>query len=116
MVTFILEKSVYPVIQARDGKAKIALAGRIGPDLILLDIQLSVMDGYAVARKGKGELRIIPIVDMPSYVMTGDGGRILDAGCVVYIEKPINPTTFVSEIEQYLPAEKKGNGLQRGSS
>jgi len=116
LVTFILEKYGYQVIHARDGETGIALAGRIKPDLILLDIQLPVMDGYAVARKltGNGELRSIPIVAVTSYAMPGDRERILDAGCVGYIEKPINPVTFVAEIEQYLPAEKKGNGLERG--
>jgi two-component system cell cycle response regulator DivK len=42
--------------------------------------------------------------------MLGDRERILAAGCMGYIEKPINPATFVTEIEQYLPPGKKGNG------
>jgi len=112
LVTFILEKSGYRVIQARDGETGIALAGQIKPDLILLDIQLPVMDGYAVARKltENEELRIIPIVAVTSYAMPGDRERILEAGCAGYIEKPINPTTFVAEIEQYLPDGKKTAG------
>ena len=115
LVTFILEKCGYQVIQARDGEAGIALARQIKPDLILLDIQLPVMDGYAVAREltRNGELRGIPIVAVTSYAMLGDRERILAAGCVGYIEKPINPPTFVAEIEQYLPADKKGNTLRR---
>ena len=112
LVTFILEKCGYQVIQARDGEAGIALARRIKPDLILLDIQLPVMDGYSVAREltGNGEQRIIPIVAVTSYAMPGDRERILEAGCAGYIEKPINPATFVAEIEQYLPAGKKAEG------
>ncbi len=115
LVTFILEKCGYQVIQARDGEAGIALARQIKPDLILLDIQLPVMDGYAVAREltRNGELRGIPIVAVTSYAMVGDRERILAAGCVGYIEKPINPPTFAAEIEQYLPADKKGNTLRR---
>jgi len=115
LVTFILEKCGYRVVPARDGETGIALARQIKPDLILLDIQLPVMDGYAVAREltRNGELSGSPIVAVTSYAMVGDRERILATGCVGYIEKPINPPTFVAEIEQYLPAGKKGNMLRR---
>ncbi len=111
LVSFILEKYGYKVVQARDGQTGIGLAREINPDLILLDIQLPVMDGYAVAREmmKDRELRSIPIVAVTSYAMLGDRERVLAAGCKGYIEKPINPATFVTEIEQYLPASKKGN-------
>jgi len=115
LVTFILEKYGYQVVQARDGLTGIALARQIKPDLILLDIQLPVMDGYSVARElTRGEaLRAIPIVAVTSYAMPGDRDNILAAGCVGYIEKPINPTTFVTDVEQYIPADKKGHGLRK---
>ena len=115
LVKFILEKYGYRVIQARDGEAGIALARRMKPDLILLDIQLPVMDGYAVAREltRSGELHLTPIVAVTSYAMLGDRERILASGCVGYIEKPINPATFIAEIERYLPAGKTGNGSRR---
>ncbi len=115
LVTFILEKHGYQVTHAREGAAGIALARQIKPDLILLDIQLPVMDGYAVAREltTDGEMRGIPIVAVTSYAMPGDRERILAAGCVGYIEKPIDPPTFVAEIEHYLPADKKTNSLGR---
>ncbi len=104
LTTFILEKHGYQVFQAVDGQAGIALAGQIKPDLILLDIQLPVMDGYAVAQElmKNLELHDIPIIAVTSYAMVGDRERILAAGCVGYIEKPINPETFVAEIEQCL--------------
>ena len=107
LATFILKKSGYTVIEARDGQSGIALARQNKPDLILLDIQLPLMDGYAVAREltRNGELRSVPIVAVTSYAMTGDRERILAAGCAGYIEKPINPATFVAEIEQYLNAK-----------
>jgi two-component system, cell cycle response regulator DivK len=106
LVTFILEKAGYQVVQARDGQAGIALARQVKPDLILLDIQLPVMDGYAVARElsKTGDLGHVPIVAVTSYAMLGDREHALEAGCVGYIEKPINPVTFVIEIEQFLPA------------
>jgi two-component system cell cycle response regulator DivK len=68
LVNFILEKCGYRVIQARDGETGIALALQARPDLILLDIQLPVMDGYAVAREliADDSLRVVPIVAVTS--------------------------------------------------
>ena len=71
---------------------------------ILLDIQLPDMDGYAVARKLRTveELREMPIIAVTSYARIGDKEKALDAGCTGYIEKPINPDSFVGEIKKYL--------------
>jgi two-component system cell cycle response regulator DivK len=104
MVTFILEAHGYEVVQAQDGHRGIELAGQIKPALILLDIQLPGMDGYAVAQalKGNPATQNVPIVAVTSYAMVGDRERILAAGCEGYIEKPINPDTFVSDVTQYL--------------
>ncbi len=105
LVTFMLEKHGYEVSQARDGLEGIEMAGKVKPALILLDIQLPGMDGLAVARKLKSipELADVCIVAVTSYAMIGDRERIIAAGCTGYIEKPVNPDTFVNEIEQYLP-------------
>jgi CheY-like chemotaxis protein len=107
LATFLLEKNGYEIVQARSGPEGIALAARQRPDLILLDIQLPGMDGYAVARALRQDegLRDVPIVAVTSYAMVGDRERTLEAGCNVYIEKPINPETFVSEIERALPPD-----------
>ena len=104
LMTIILEKNGYQVITAQDGEAGLEAACRERPDLILLDIQLPVMDGYEVARRLKEnpESKDIPIVAVTSFAMAGDRERILAAGCEGYIEKPINPETFVEEIEKYL--------------
>ena len=118
LATFILEKHGYEVVQAWDGREGIELAGRAKPTLILLDIQLPVMDGYAVARelRSKPSLADVPIVAVTSYAMAGDRERVLAAGCTGYIEKPINPETFISEIEQYLPAQLSGEGSESWSN
>ena len=99
--TFLLERHGYQVIHARDGQTGITLACQSNPMLILLDIQLPVMDGYAVAQalRSNPTLRVVPIVAVTSYAMVGDRERILAAGCTGYIEKPINPDTFVAEAE-----------------
>ena len=112
LFTFMLEKHGYEVIQTLDGEEGIEKACRERPALILLDIQLPDMDGYEVARqlKKKPESRHIPIVAVTSYAMVGDRERILAAGCAGYIEKPINPETFMTAVEQHLPARPSGEG------
>jgi len=104
LVNYILQAKGYKVTRARDGREGVKLAEELEPTLILLDIQLPVMDGYATAH----ELRTIsrlsgtPIVALTSYAMAGDREKALSAGCTGYIEKPINPKTFVTQIEDYL--------------
>lgn len=104
LMTFILEKHGYEVVQAHDGREGVDLARQLKPSLILLDIQLPIMDGYAVARelRSNSVLVDVPIVAVTSYAMAGDRERVLEAGCTGYIEKPIHPETFVAEMEGYL--------------
>jgi two-component system, cell cycle response regulator DivK len=104
LATFRLEKKGHEVVSAPDGPQGIKLAESILPQLILLDIQLPAMDGYAVARRLRNipALKDIPIVAVTSYAMTGDREKTIAAGCNGYIEKPINPETFVAEIECFL--------------
>ncbi len=104
LVRFILEKSGYRVHAAMDGQTGIDLADALKPDLILLDIQLPVMDGYDVARnlRSNPQISSIPIVAVTSHAMVGDRDKAMAAGCNGYIEKPINPETFMSEVELHL--------------
>ncbi len=110
LTTFILERRGYEVIQAWDGHQGIEAAARAVPDLILLDIQLPEMDGYAVAGSLKTQPRLaaVPIVAVTYYAMAGDRERILAAGCTGYIEKPINPETFLAQIEQFMTTTEPG--------
>jgi len=104
MMRFLLEKNGFSVIGAENGRDGIEKALRLKPRAILLDIQLPGMDGYAVAAalKKHDELKDIPIIAVTSYAMVGDREQILAAGATGYIEKPIDPDTFVEEIRQYL--------------
>ncbi len=110
LLTFILNRHGQEVLQARDGRTGIALALKENPDLILLDIQLPEMDGYTVARELRSNpvLRDIPIVAVTSYAMVGDREKAMDAGCSGYIEKPINPDTFMDQIAGFLPGMPMG--------
>lgn len=79
------------------------------PTAVLLDIQLPELDGYAVAAelRAHGELDGMPIIAVTSYAMMGDREAILAAGATGYIEKPINPETFVAEITRYLQKSRE---------
>ncbi len=104
MMRFLLEKNGFTVIGAENGSRGIEEARRQRPQAVLLDIQLPEMDGYAVAAELRRhpELSDVPIIAVTSYAMAGDRKRILAAGADGYIEKPINPDTFVEEIRRFL--------------
>ena len=112
MMQFLLEKSGFTILSAMDGHKGVETALRCTPLAILLDIQLPGMDGYAVATELKRhqELIEVPIIAVTSYAMVGDREQILAAGATGYIEKPINPETFVSEICSYFPPDWNAEG------
>ena len=103
LMRFLLEKKGLTVIEARNGRDGIQMAMAHRPKAILLDIQLPEMDGLAVAAELKAhrELKGTPIIAVTSYAMVGDRERIMEAGATGYIEKPIDPETFVEEIRRY---------------
>lgn len=106
MLSFLLRSENYVVIQAFSGKDGIIEAQNNRPDIILLDIQLPEMDGYEVAEKLREieELKETPIIAVTSYAMPGDKEKVMAAGATGYIEKPINPDTFISQMNSFLPA------------
>jgi len=104
LISFILKKNSYEVIEAATGEEGVELAIKEKPDLIIMDLQLPGIDGLEAtkrlrASKADGE---IPIIALTSYAMIGDKEKALEAGCTGYIEKPINPDTVLSQIEKYL--------------
>jgi two-component system cell cycle response regulator DivK len=108
LMRFLLENHGFTVSEARNGPEGIQSAFRLLPDLILIDIQLPLMDGYSVTkelRKNK-VIEKIPIIAVTSYAMAGDREHALDAGATDYIEKPINPETFVTQISTHLASRR----------
>jgi CheY-like chemotaxis protein len=105
MMRFLLEMNGFTILGAENGRQGIKMALKYNPQAILLDIQLPEMDGYEVAveLKKHHQLKKVPIIAVTSYAMVGDRENILAAGATGYIEKPINPETFVAEIMEYLP-------------
>ncbi len=104
LIKFLLEKNDFQVDEARSGGDGIKKALLIKPDMILLDIQLPDIDGYSVANELKkyNELNGIPIIAVTSYALSGDREKAIQSGCSGYIEKPINPDTFIDDIKKYI--------------
>ncbi len=104
LMRYLLENHGFSVASARDGRSGIDLASEVRPDLILLDIQLPLMDGYAVAEtlRGTPALSAIPIIAVTSFAMLGDREKCLAAGATDYVEKPIDPDTFVGLVRSHL--------------
>ena len=104
LIRFMLEKSGYEVIEAREGAVGVELAIKEKPDLIIMDIQLPDINGLEATKRIRASEADsdIPIVALTSYAMVGDRESALAAGCTGYIEKPINPEIFMADIEKYL--------------
>ena len=104
LVRRVLEASGFSVIEAETGIEGIQLAQELKPDLILMDINLPEMDGYAVTAylKKLGTLAHIPIVAMTANVMKGDREKTQNAGCDGYIPKPIDVDRLPEQINQFL--------------
>jgi CheY-like chemotaxis protein len=109
LLMFLLRAFGHEPVAAEDGYAALECARQRRPDLILCDLQLPVMDGYELVAKFRNmpRLRGVPLIAVTAFVMPGDHERAVGAGCDGYIPKPIDPETFISLIERYLPAEKR---------
>jgi two-component system cell cycle response regulator DivK len=94
----------YELLEAEDGETGVDMAERHRPDLILMDIQLPVLDGYEASRRIKAdpELRHIPIIAVTSYALSGDETKARKAGCDAYVTKPFSPRQLLSKIAEFL--------------
>ena len=100
----LLNGSGYTVIEAADGEAGVAKANSDHPDLILMDIQMPLIDGYEATRRIKGDpaLNPIPIVAVSSFAMKGDEEKARAAGCDHYVTKPYSPMQLLRLIRGFL--------------
>jgi two-component system cell cycle response regulator DivK len=95
----------YELIEAVDGAEGVAMAQTHHPDLILMDIQLPVIDGYEATRQIRAipELAKVPIVAVTSYALSGDEAKTREAGCDGYIAKPFSPRQLLAKVREFLP-------------
>ena len=101
----LLTSAGYELIEATNGQEGVDLAASERPDLILMDIQLPVLDGYEATRRIKAEpaLRTIPIIAVTSYALSGDDVKAFEAGCDSYVTKPFSPRALLAKVREYLP-------------
>lgn len=104
LVTYLLQRFGHTVTSAADGEGGFALLHREAPDLVVCDVQLPKMDGYEIVRRAKAHpaLRGIPLIAVTALAMVGDRDRLLAAGFDGYIAKPIEPETFVAQVEAFV--------------
>ncbi|MFY9837103.1 MAG: response regulator [Xanthobacteraceae bacterium] len=101
----LLSSAGYEMMEAWDGEAGVKAAKELRPELILMDIQLPLMDGYEATRRIKAdpELKNIPIIVVTSYALSGDDGKARAAGCDAYVTKPYSPRQLLAKIREFLP-------------
>jgi len=107
LVQRALEARGYRLLKAMKGIEGVATAERESVDLILLDINLPDIDGYEVARRlrasPKRELSSVPIIAVTANALKGDAEKALEAGCDVYMSKPINIRELWARVEAFVP-------------
>jgi two-component system, cell cycle response regulator DivK len=94
----------YELIEVGDGKAALPAALKHHPDLILMDIELPLLDGYEATRRIKADPATghIPIVAVTSYALVGDEAKTREAGCDGYVAKPFSPRHLLEKVREFL--------------
>ena len=97
----ILSRSGHQTFQAATAVDGVQMARNVRPDVILMDVGLPSLDGYAATRILKGDplTRDIPIIAVTGFAMKVDKDRALEAGCDAYLTKPIAPRLLLAEVE-----------------
>jgi two-component system cell cycle response regulator DivK len=100
----LLGSAGFRMIEAHDGEQALNVARSERPNLILMDIQLPILDGYEATRsiKRDPELKHIPVIAVTSYALSGDEERAREAGCDGYVAKPYSPRDLLARIGQFL--------------
>jgi two-component system, cell cycle response regulator DivK len=100
----LLGSTGFRMIEAHDGEQALTMARSERPNLILMDIQLPILDGYEATRsiKRDPDLKHIPVIAVTSYALSGDEERARAAGCDGYVAKPYSPRHLLAQIGQFL--------------
>jgi two-component system cell cycle response regulator DivK len=100
----LLVNAGYELIEAESGEEAITAVAARHPDLILMDIQLPVIDGYEATRRIRSnpDLKSVPIIAVTSYALAGDEAKALAAGCSAYVTKPFSPRALLAKVQEHL--------------
>jgi two-component system, cell cycle response regulator DivK len=101
----MLRGTDYEIVEAENGEEALAAIGKQRPDIILMDVQLPIMDGYTATRRIKADpaLRSIPIIAVTAYALSGEDNKARAAGCDDYVPKPYSRRQLLAKIRQYMP-------------
>jgi two-component system, cell cycle response regulator DivK len=101
----LLAHAGYEVVEVDNGEEALPAAAEHRPDVILMDIQLPLLDGYEATRRIKADpaLKHIPIIVVTSYALSGDEAKARTAGCDAYVAKPFSPRALLEKIRQFSP-------------
>jgi two-component system cell cycle response regulator DivK len=115
LVRFVLERAGYDVFLAMNGRDGVAAARLQKPDLILTDLTMPEMDGWAAAEKLKADeiTRSIPLYALSAHTLPSDRKRALEAGCDGYISKPIHMAGFLDVVERALGRKKEKKKIRK---
>ena len=104
LVREVLEAPGRSIVEAADGEEALEKIGKESPDLVLLDIQMPVLDGFGVIRRIRLDPRTaaLPVLALTAFAMKGDRARALAAGFDAYITKPIDAAALRQQVEQLL--------------
>lgn len=100
----VLERAGYAVIEAGDGEEALERAQSGNPDLILMDLQMPKLDGYAVLERLRRDerFRTLPVLALTASAMSGDREKILAAGFTDYLSKPAGPDLLREAVARLL--------------
>ena len=100
----LFARTDYEIMEAENGVEALAAVARQRPDLILMDIQLPVLDGYETTRRLKADpaMRSIPIIAVTAKAMKGDRQKCIEAGASDYITKPVDTEQLFSLLRIWL--------------
>ncbi|HEY1755304.1 MAG TPA: response regulator [Bryobacteraceae bacterium] len=102
----VLEPQSYEIFEASNGEEALAMIAETRPDLVLLDIQMPVLDGFEVLRKLRNDVRFhdLPVAFVTALAMASDRERALSIGSNAYITKPINVSALRTQVRTLLEA------------
>jgi two-component system cell cycle response regulator DivK len=100
----LLGNAGFELIEAESGNEALTAVETKRPDLILMDIQLPVINGYEAAQRIKSntEMKGVPIIAVTSYALAGDEAKARAAGCSAYVSKPFSPRALLAKVREYL--------------
>jgi CheY-like chemotaxis protein len=104
LVEYLLKAGGHRTLAATDGAEGVRMAREQLPDLVICDLQMPVLNGYEALQQLRGDpaLRAIPVIAVTAFSMPGDREKVVQAGFDGYLTKPIDPETFLQQIEKHI--------------